>query len=83
MAVRAQERVGFPDILDEFAPPLGGDPAERVCGEVDVLLENYNRFPSRMNYVQILKLILLYLFVCCLLFWITSILHKICKQSHP
>jgi len=27
LAMGAQERVGFPDFLDEFAPLLGGDPA--------------------------------------------------------
>jgi hypothetical protein len=36
VAVRAQERVGFPDFLDEFAPLLGGDPAELVFVDVDV-----------------------------------------------
>jgi len=34
VAVGAQERVGFPDFLDEFAPPLGGNWAGLVCGDV-------------------------------------------------
>ena len=35
LAVGAQERVGFPDFLDELAPLLGGNLVGPVCGDVD------------------------------------------------
>jgi len=37
LAMGAQERVGFPDFLDEFAPLLGRDPAELERGHIDDL----------------------------------------------
>jgi len=35
LAMGAQQRVDFPDLLDEFAPLLGGDAAVLGLGELD------------------------------------------------
>ena len=37
LALRTQERVGFPDLLDEFAPFRGRDAARLVFGDIDGL----------------------------------------------
>lgn len=35
LTVRAQQRIGFPDFLDEFAPLFGRNPAGVERGDVD------------------------------------------------
>ena len=46
LAVGAQERVGFPDFLDELVLLLWGDPAGPLCGDVDDLVFGHVHGPG-------------------------------------
>ena len=47
VALRAEQWVGFPDFLDEFAPLFGRDPAGLERGNVDDLARRTRHFVVR------------------------------------